>query len=139
MTPTRAARCSRTCLSLSLCPFIAPILLDLAQRLPYGVRDGVDLGIREFREARQRQDLARGLPRARALRLHRNRSPAPEERLARYRQGVVQRGADAELGERLGQRVALRRPDRVLVVDVEGRRALPGEGQRQPGGQGGIT
>src|SRR3989304_6069964 len=87
MTPTRAARCSRTCRSRCLCPLMASILLDRGQRLPYGVRDGVDLGIREFREARQRQDLARGLPRARALRLRRERSPAPEERLARDRQG----------------------------------------------------
>src|SRR3972149_1406926 len=100
MTPTRAARCSRTCLSLSLCPFIAPILLDLAQRLPYGVRDGGDLGVREFREARQRQDLTRGLPGVRALRFRRERSPAPEERLARDRQGVVQRGAEARARER---------------------------------------
>src|SRR3989304_5645194 len=87
MTPTRAARCSRTCRSRCLCLLIALILLDLGQRLPYGVRDGVDLGIREFREARQRQDLARGLPRARALRPRRERSPPPEERLAPGRPG----------------------------------------------------
>src|SRR3989304_3261814 len=85
---TRVVRSSLPTSSTGLSPalsraprlFLAPILRDLVQRLPQGVRDGVDLGVREFREARQRQDLARGLPGARALRLRPDRPAAPGER-----------------------------------------------------------
>src|SRR5206468_11163220 len=95
-------------------------------RFPGGGRHRVDFLVAELREARQRQHLARGAPR-----LGEPPLVSAEHGLIRHGEGIVHPGPHAQVGERLGERVALRVADGEEVIDVPRLPTLHREPERQ--------